>query len=122
MAACEHAFRGADSGVFFQKDPIMKWLAISLGLLAMLASNGCWRPYYGRRFGQPTYAQPAYSQPPFAQPTTAQPTYSQPVVQQGGPVVTQAPVMMAAPVQTYQPASQSYQQSGPGEPCCVPCY
>jgi hypothetical protein len=116
MAACEDAYRGADSGVFFQKDPIMKWLAISLGLLIVLASSGCWRPYYGRRSGQGPFAQPAYGQP-----AVVQPTYSQPVVQQGVPVVTQAPVVQAAPVATYQPV-QTYQQCVPCQPCCVPCY
>ncbi|MEX0677002.1 MAG: hypothetical protein WD063_08000 [Pirellulales bacterium] len=96
----------------------MKWLAISLGLLAVLATSGCWRPYYGGRFGQPAYAQPAYAQPGYAQPGYAQPTYSQPVVQQGVAVEAQPQVIQAAPAgQPCQPCVPC-----PPNPCCVPCY
>jgi hypothetical protein len=95
---------------FSKKEPVMKWLAISLGLLGMLACSGCWRPYYGNRFGQGPFAQPAYGQP-----AVVQPTYSQPVVEQGAPVTAAPQVMQAAPVQTYQPCV-------PCQPCCVPCY
>jgi hypothetical protein len=124
MVASVQAHRGAEAGVFFQKDSVMKSFAISLGLLAVLACSGCWRPYYGSRFGRQPYAQPAYAQPPFVQPGTGQPTYSAPVVQQGAPVVQGAPVETypsAAPAyQTYQPYQQ--QQCVPCQPCCVPCY
>lgn len=96
----------------------MKWLAISLGLLMVLATSGCWRPYYGNRWGQQPYGQPA-----FAPPAMAQPTYSQPIVQQGAPVVTGPPVVQAAPgvQQSYQPYSQPCVPCQPN-PCCVPCY
>lgn len=96
----------------------MKWFALSLGLLLILGTSGCWRPYYGRRFGQPAYAQPNV-----APPALAQPTYSQPVVQQGAPVATAQPqVIQAAPaVQTYQPYQQPCVPCTPN-PCCVPCY
>jgi len=92
----------------------MKRLALALGLLAALAASGCWRPYYGGRFGQPPYAQPAYAQPGYAQPN-----YSQPVIQQGEPVPTMQPQVMQA-----APATQSYQNCVPCQPnpCCVPCY
>ncbi|MEX0977841.1 MAG: hypothetical protein WDZ48_03260, partial [Pirellulales bacterium] len=43
-AASSHAPVGADSGLSFPEELVMKWLAISLGLLAVLTASGCWRP------------------------------------------------------------------------------
>jgi hypothetical protein len=119
-AAVSHAQVSADSGLSFPEELVMQRLALSLGLLALLTASGCWRPYYGNRFGQPMYAQPA-----MAQGAVAQPTYSQPVVQ-SAPVMTQPQVIQSAPVQTYaQPyVQQQQQQCVPCQPnpCCVPCY
>jgi hypothetical protein len=75
----------------------MKWAAVFMGLLTMVAGSGCWRPYYGQM-----YAQPAYPSAPVYQ----QPVAAAPMVQQ------------AAPVQYVQQPCQPV--VCPPNPCCTP--